>query len=163
MADRIEKEILLRAPLDRVWRAISESRQFGQWFGARFEGEFAAGEWLDGTIASTAVDEEVAHMQEPHAGTPFRILVVRVEPQHHLSFKWHPYPPDENADVAGAPMTLVSFDLEQRADGVLLKIVESEFDQIPLERRAAAFTANEGGWSIQSRLIEKYLAQARPE
>jgi uncharacterized protein YndB with AHSA1/START domain len=163
MTDRIEKEVLLRAPLDRVWRAISDSRQFGEWFGARFEGEFVAGEWLNGTIAATAVDAEVARMQEPYAGTPFRILVVRVEPPRHLSFKWHPYPPEEGGDSEEAPMTLVSFDLREREDGVVLEIVEAGFDRIPLERRAAAFTSNEQGWTMQSRLIGKYLARERPE
>jgi uncharacterized protein YndB with AHSA1/START domain len=163
MTDRIEKEVLLRAPLSRVWDAISDARQFGLWFGARFDGEFVAGAWLHGTIAATTVDSEIAAMQEPHAGTPFRILVERVEPMRHLSFKWHPYAVDQNADYAREPMTLVSFALEERPDGVLLRIVESGFEQIPLERRAAAFTANEGGWTHQSRLIEKYLAQIAPE
>ena len=40
----------------------------------------------------------------------------------------------------------------------MLTVTESGFDQIPIERRAKAFAANEGGWAAQMKLIEKYLA-----
>jgi uncharacterized protein YndB with AHSA1/START domain len=157
MTDRIEKTVVLRAPLERVWRAIGDSQQFGQWFGARFEGPFVAGQPLKGKIVPTSMDAEIAQLQKPHEGTPFEVVVVRVDPPHHLSFKWHPYAKDVN--TAHEPMTLVAFDLEPHADGVLLTITESGFDGIPLDRRAAAFKANEGGWTMQARLIERYVAQ----
>lgn len=157
MTDRIEKTVVLRAPLERVWRAIGDSQQFGQWFGARFEGPFVAGQPLKGKIVPTSMDAEIARLQKPHEGTPFEVLVVRVDPPKHLSFKWHPYAKD--VDTADEPMTLVSFDLEPHADGVLLTITESGFDGIPLDRRAAAFKANEGGWTMQARLVERYVAQ----
>jgi uncharacterized protein YndB with AHSA1/START domain len=157
--DRIEKQILLRAPQDRVWRAISEAQQFGSWFGMRLSGPFIAGAHLTGHIAPTTVDAEVAKAQEPYAGMAFDFLVERIEPMRLFSFRWHPYAVERSVDYSKEPTTLVEFVLEPQSDGTLLTITESGFDRIPLERRAQAFQANEGGWEAQTHLIEKYLAR----
>ena len=155
--DRIEKRMILRAPRERVWRALSEAKQFGSWFGVEFEGEFAAGTRLTGRIAPTKVDPEVAKLQQPYTGFPFEFHIERIEPMSLFSFRWHPHAVDRGADYSAEPMTLVEFRLEDVAQGTLLRITESGFDRIPLERRAKAFTSNEGGWTHQLKLIEKYL------
>ena len=157
--DRIEKKILLRAPLERVWGAISDARQFGKWFGVAFDGPFVAGALLTGKIEPTTVDPEVAKLQEPHRGTAFAFTVDGVEPMRRFSFRWHPFAVDSGADYSKEPTTLVVFELTAAPDGVLLTITESGFDSIPLHRRAEAFASNEGGWEHQTRLIAKYLAQ----
>jgi uncharacterized protein YndB with AHSA1/START domain len=157
--DRIEKQIVLRAPRDRVWRAISEAKQFGAWFGVELDGEFAPGARLTGRIAPTKVDPGVARLQQPHAGLPIEWRVERIEPMRLLSFRWHPGAVDRSIDYSSEPMTLIEFQLETVAEGTLLTITESGFDRIPLERRAKAFTGNEGGWTHQLKLIEKYLDQ----
>jgi uncharacterized protein YndB with AHSA1/START domain len=157
--DRIEKRIILRAPHERVWRAISEAKQFGTWFGVEFDGEFAAGTRLTGRIVARKVDPEVAKLQQPYIGLPFEFHVERNEPMSLLSFRWHPSAVDRNADYSAEPMTLVEFRLQEVPQGTLLTITESGFDRIPLERRAKAFTSNEGGWTHQLKLIEKYLGQ----
>jgi uncharacterized protein YndB with AHSA1/START domain len=156
--DRIEKKILLRAPRERVWKAISDSRQFGTWFGVTFDAPFAVGTQLIGKITPTAVDPEVAKLQKPHEGKPFTCWVERIEPMSLFSFRWHPYAVDPKADYAKEPTTLVQFELQEAQGGTLLTISESGFEKIPLERRAAAFAANDAGWSHQSQLIQKYLA-----
>jgi uncharacterized protein YndB with AHSA1/START domain len=157
--DRIEKSVLLRAPRERVWRAISDSKQFGSWFGVEFDGPFVPGESIVGKITPTSVDAEVAKMQEPYKGVRFEFAVDRVEPMRLFSFRWHPAAVDSNVDYSKEPSTLVAFQLEEVADGTKLTVTESGFDQIPIERRAKAFAANEGGWAAQMTLIEKYLAQ----
>ena len=81
----------------------------------------------------------------------------RIEPERVFAFRWHPYAIDPTKDYSQEPTTLVTFELSPVAGGTLLKISESGFDRVPLERRADAFTANEGGWEHQSKLIEKYL------
>jgi uncharacterized protein YndB with AHSA1/START domain len=156
-SDRIEKEVTLRAPLDRVWRAISNADEFGRWFGVRFDGPFVAGESVRGVITPTEVDDEVAAAQEPHAGKASVWHIVAVEPQQRLAFRWHPYAVEPGADYDDEPTTLVEFTLTETADGVLLQIVESGFDKIPADRRAAAFEANSGGWEAQTKLVRKYL------
>jgi uncharacterized protein YndB with AHSA1/START domain len=156
--DRIEKSVLLRAPRERVWRAISDAKEFGSWFGAELDGPFVAGARLTGRIVPTTVDADVAKAQEPHRGMTFAFFVERVEPMRLLSFRWHPFAIDPEVDYSNEPTTLVEFELEDSAGGTEVRITESGFDQIPIERRAKAFAANDEGWAAQAKLIEKYLA-----
>src|SRR5689334_3324138 len=142
--DRLEKKVLLRAALDRVWDAITDAEKFGSWFGVKFDGAFTPGARIIGRIAPTKVDPEVAKLQEPHAGKPFEFRVHQIEPMKRFSFYWHPYAIDPAADYSQEPMTLVSFELEQASGGTALTITESGFEQIPLARRAEAFKANDG-------------------
>ena len=158
--DRIEKKILLRAPLKRVWSALSEATEFGTWFGMKFDGHFTPGARVRGTIVGTKVDSEVAKAQKQYQGIPFEITIDRMEPERLFSFRWHPNAVEPGVDYSHEPTTLVVFTLEQVANGVMLTVTESGFDQIPLERRARAFTANEQGWGMVVKLIEKYLVQA---
>ena len=157
VSDRIEKKITLRAPVERVWRAISDARAFGTWFGVEFDGPFVAGARMKGRIVPTKVDPEVAKLQEPHTGKSFEFTIDRIEPERLFSFRWHPFAIDPAVDYSKEPATLVVFELRAAEGGTLLTVTESGFDRIPLERRAKAFAANEGGWEHQTRLIEKYL------
>lgn len=156
--DRIEKKVLLRASRDRVWHAISDSAQFGSWFGMEFDGPFIAHTRLTGRIIPTTVDPETAKLQQPYAGKPVEIVVDRIEPMRRFAFRWHPFAINPQVDYSKEPMTLILFELADVADGILLTITESGFDKIPLERRALAFAADEGGWEKQTQLIRKYLA-----
>jgi len=156
--DRIEKQVVLRAPLDRVWRAISDSQEFGRWFGVRVDGPFVAGTSVAATIIGTTVDEEVAELQRPHAGAKATWQIVAVEPPRRFAYRWHPFAVDPGVDYGAEPTTLVEFTLSPTTDGVLLSIVESGFDAIPAARRSAAFEANSGGWAKQVELVRKYLA-----
>lgn len=157
--DRIVKHILLKAPRERVWRAISDHKQFGAWFGMAFDAPFAPGAKITGRLVPTQVDPEVAKSQEPYAGMAFDFSIERIEPMDLFSFRWHPYAVDPDADYSKEPMTLIVFELKDEAGGTRLTITESGFDKIPLARRAEAFAANEGGWEAQTQLIRKYLAQ----
>jgi hypothetical protein len=103
-------------------------------------------------------DPEVAKLQKPHEGKPFDIVVDRVEPEGLFSFRWHPYAIEPGVDYSKEPMTLVMFELEDAGGDTRLTLTESGFDGIPLDRRAQAFAANQGGWSHQTQLIAKYLA-----
>lgn len=158
--DKIEKQVLLRAPRERVWRAISDAAEFGTWFGVELDAPFSPGSIVPARTVPTQVDAEVAKAQAAHAGTPFEIKVERIEPESLFSFRWHPYQPEGGGDFDRAPSTLVEFALEEHADGTLLTITESGFDGIPLAKRAEAFASNEEGWAIQATLIAKYLARA---
>ncbi len=155
--DKIEKKVILRAPISRVWSAVSDSKQFGAWFGMAFEGPFIAGQKITGHIQPTTVDPEVAKLQEPHTGTRSEFTIERIEPERLFSFRWHPFAIDPLQDYSNEATTLVVFELCEVDGGTLLTITESGFSRIPLERRAKAFAANEGGWQHQTRLIEKYL------
>jgi uncharacterized protein YndB with AHSA1/START domain len=145
--DRIEKRILLRAPRARVWRALTDAQQFGEWFGVRIDGSFALG---------TRVLGQVLHKGYEHV--QFEIAVERVEPERVFAWKWHPHPIDPATDYSEEPTTQVVFELEEAEEGTLLTVVESGFDSIPLARRLEAYRSNEGGWEIQMKAIERYVS-----
>jgi len=160
--DRIEKKILLRAPLERVWRAISDSKQFGSWHGVEFDGPFIAGAGMVGRVVPSTVDvdADVAENRKQYEWTPFSISVERIEPMRFFSMRWYPFDEESGVDYSKEPWTLVEFRLEQVAGGTMLTITESGFDAIPLDQRAKALTNHEQGWAAQGNLIEKYLAMA---
>ena len=157
--DKIEKQVTLRAPLAKVWHAIADSKQFGAWFGLEAGGPFVAGTTLNVRIAPTQVDPDIAKGQQPYAGTPFELIVDTIDPMRRFAFRWHPFAVDKSVDFSNEPTTLVTFDLEEVSGGTKLTITESGFDKLPLERRAKAFAANDGGWTKQIELITKYLAR----
>jgi uncharacterized protein YndB with AHSA1/START domain len=158
--DRIEKKVILRAPLKRVWRAVSDAREFGSWFGVEFDGPFAPGAPLTGKVVPTKADAEIAKTQKVYEGAKFAFTVDRIEPERLISFRWHPFAVEPGVDYSSEPTTLIVFELEESASGTWLTISESGFDGIPLARRAKAFTMNDQGWTAQMKLIEKHLAHA---
>lgn len=155
--DRIEKKILLRAPRNRVWRALADSGEFGTWFGIRFDGPFTPGAALTGVLVGTKADPEVAKAQKRHEGLHMEITIERTEPERLFSFRWHPFAIDPAVDYSAEPTTLVEFVLEDAPGGIMLTVTESGFDRIPLGRRAKAFEANEGGWSVMVKVCEAHL------
>lgn len=157
MTNRIEKNAVLKASLERVWRAISDASEFGTWFGMTLDGPFVEGATVTAVMAMTAVDEAVAEQQEPHAGKPFPLHVVAVEPQRRFAFRWNPLQEPEFAELT----TLVEFTITEVEDGVLLEIVESGFDALPESRRAAAFADHSGGWATQLDLVGRYVTSAQ--
>lgn len=146
--DRIEKEILLRAPRGRVWRALTDAAEFGAWFRVKLAGPFKVGEWLEGQITYPGYE----HLS-------FAALVVKLEPETVFSFRWHPNEADAKARRSlEAATTLVEFRLEPAPGGTRLTVSESGFDALPPERRAVAFRENEQGWSTQLGNIERHVA-----
>lgn len=154
--DRIEKNVLLHAPLTRVWRALSDSAEFGSWFGMRVDGPFEPGRRLRAVVVPTTADPQVAEAQKPYEGMSFELTIERMEPERLFSFRWS-HDVESAADSSAQPTTLVEFTLQRLEDGVLLTVTESGFDQIPLASRAKLFAENEQGWAMQMRLIKAHL------
>jgi len=165
--DRIEKQVTLRAPVSRVWRAIADAQEFGRWFGFTLEGAFTPGKPMkgtfDGQIDEAAIMEAQKKMGVPPAGVKLPAgstvlcTVERIEPERYFSFRWVPYGIDADADPEREPTTLVEFRLEPVAEGTRLTIVESGFDRVPAHRRARAFRMNEGGWAAQVENLRKHV------
>jgi uncharacterized protein YndB with AHSA1/START domain len=148
MTDRIEKQIVLRAPIARVWRAVSDSKEFGTWFGAALpERQFVAGAHVRATITSKGYEH-----------VTLDIRIERMEPPHLLEYRWHPNAIDPSVDYEQEPTTLVTFRLEEIEEGTCLTITESGFDALPEHRRADAFRGNESGWASQLRNVERHVA-----
>jgi uncharacterized protein YndB with AHSA1/START domain len=158
--DHIEKKVVIRAPRDRVWKALTDSREFGRWFGATFEGPFVAGQSLRGVISPSelATPEETA--SHPYLGQPMTFQVERIDPPHRFSYRWQPLEGRTHPDPSLAPSTLVEFTLEETPDGTLLTVVESGFSRIPAAHRKPAYESHEGGWGIQVQRIRVHIEQA---
>jgi hypothetical protein len=97
---------------------MTDSHQFGAWFGVRFPGPFKEGERIIGSIAPTTVDPEVAAMQKPHEGRSFDITIERIEPEKLFAVRWHPFAIDPILDYSKEPTTLVEFALKEVPGGV---------------------------------------------
>jgi len=148
-SDRIEREIVMRAPRSSVWRAITEAKEFGKWFGVEITDSFVPGAPARGRITYPGYE----HLT-------FEVYVERMEPEQLFSFRWHPYAIDLKQDYSKEPTTLVVFELEEVPDGTRLKVTESGFDQVPVARRAEAFRMNSQGWAEQVQNIARYVGQA---
>ncbi|HVW24722.1 MAG TPA: SRPBCC family protein [Polyangiaceae bacterium] len=146
-SQRIEKKALLRAPRTRVWRAITNAEEFGTWFRAKLDTDFAPGKHLVGRITYPGYE----HLR-------FELFVERLEPETYFSFRWHPHAVDPKVDYSDEPTTLVEFRLEDAEGGTWLTIVESGFERIPAERRALAFRMNDEGWGIQLDNVKQHVA-----
>ncbi len=145
--DRIEKKIVLKAPRARVWRALSDSNEFGRWFGAKLESSFAPGARVQGQITLKGYEHVKMDM-----------TIERIEPERLLSYRWHPYAIETGVDYSAEPTTLVEFTLEEIPGGTELTVVESGFDRIPGARRAEAFRMNDHGWAGQLKNIERHVS-----
>ena len=150
--DRIEREIVLSAPRERVWRALTDVRQFNEWFGVTLTSPFAPGAEVKGQITNRGYE----HLT-------MTLWVETMEPERYFAFRWHPYAVEAGVDYSAEPTTLVSFTLEDVAGGTRLTIVESGFDAIPASRRAKAFSMNSAGWDGQVKNIQKFLASGAAE
>jgi len=144
--DRIEKNVTLKAPRSRVWRAIANSKEFGEWFRVKLDGVFKEGETIRGSLLHPGYEHMTMEM-----------MVEKIEPERYFSYRWHPYAIDPKVDYSSEPTTLVEFSLAETKDGTELTIVESGFDRIPLARRAEAYRMDDQGWTGQIKAIAKYV------
>jgi uncharacterized protein YndB with AHSA1/START domain len=148
MENQIEKRIELASPVSRVWRALTDSRQFGEWFLVKMDGPFVAGQPAAGQI--THPGYEHVRMQ---------IVVKAIEPETLFSFTWHPYAVDPKVDYSQEESTLFEFRLQPTSGGTLLTVTESGFDKIPAARRAEAVLRNDSGWAQQMKNIQAYVSK----
>lgn len=146
MSDRIEKTIELKAPVSKVWKALTDYREFGTWFRVKLEGPFVAGQVSRGKITYPGCEHMV-----------WQAIVQKIEPEQYFSFTWHPYAIDPKQDYSQEIPTLVEFRLQKNGDGTRLSLTESGFDKVPAHRRAEAFRMNEGGWAIQMENIRGHV------
>ena len=146
MNDRIEKRIELEAPVARVWRALTDYKEFGQWFRVALEGPFVPGQVARGRITHPGYEHVI-----------WQAVVQKMEPERLFSFTWRPYAIDPNVDYSQEEPTLVEFKLEPTPSGTLLVLTESGFDKVPANRRAEAFRMNDGGWTAQMENIRRHV------
>jgi uncharacterized protein YndB with AHSA1/START domain len=145
--NEIRKQLLIKAPQARVWAAIADAGQFGEWFRVRLDSPFVVGQPTTGHITYPGWE----HVR-------FTLVTEAIEPPTRFACRWHPYAIDMSRDYSAEPMTLVEFLLEPRDGGTLVTVVESGFDRLPPERIAEAFRMHERGWAEQLDNIRAHVA-----
>jgi uncharacterized protein YndB with AHSA1/START domain len=148
MSNGIEKRVELKAPVSRVWRALTDHREFGEWFRVKLDRPFVPGEVSRGHITHPGYE----HLK-------WEATVQKMEPERLFSFTWHPYAVDPKVDYSAEPATLVEFRLEPKDGGTVLVVIETGFDAIPEHRRIEAFRMNDGGWAQQMTNIKRHVEQ----
>ena len=138
MTDRIDKTIDLAAPIERVWRAVTDPAEFGQWFRVSLDGPFVPGAVTRGHVTYPGYEHLVWEAE-----------IVALEPMRLFSYLWHPHPIDPAVDYSAESRTLVEFRLAAIEGGTRLEITESGFDALPPHRRDEAWRGNDGGWTVQ--------------
>ena len=146
MTDRIEKSIELNAPIERVWRALTDHEEFGKWFRVKLDGPFVPGEIARGRITYPGYE----HLK-------WEATVKQMEEPRLFSFTWHPYAVDPDVDYSGETPTLVEFRLQPTSKGTRLTLVESGFDAVPKKRMPEAMRMNDGGWTEQMKNIQAHV------
>ncbi len=149
--DRVERQLVIQAPRERVWRALSTAEEFGAWFGARLQGQtFAPGQRVRGPITICNYEHVM-----------FDVIIERMEPPALLTYRWHPYAVDPTVDYELEERTLVTFTLQELAGpATLVTVVESGFDRLAPERRLQAFPMNDRGWAAQLDNIARHVRPA---
>lgn len=144
--DKIEREITVSAPIERVYAAITQPEQFIKWWPRAIEGKLLAGERpvLDFGEFGKCV-----------------FLIVAMQPHSYFAFRWAQGAASEKealADPLTQPNTLVEFRLEKISSGTRVRVIESGLASLPDENYERAGSAAEG-WRILMGLLEKYLAE----
>jgi len=148
--DRIRKELIVPAPPGRVWRALADAREFGEWFRVDLGGaSFVPGQ----EIAGKLLEEGFEHIA-------WRVTIEQMLPERLFSFRWHPFAIDPGVDYAREPMTLVQFQLGPAPGGTRLVIVESGFAGLLRTRRDEAYRMHDQGWSIQCERIAAHVGRS---
>jgi uncharacterized protein YndB with AHSA1/START domain len=145
MKNSIEKEIILKAPVSKVWRALTDYKQFGEWFDWKVDRPFVPGGASGGRISCTGHEQYL------------ELTVQKIEPETYFSYTWHPYAVDPNIDYSKETPTLVEFRLEPKGGGTLLTVKESGFEKIPKQRLEEALRQNTRGWEFKVEDLQKYV------
>jgi uncharacterized protein YndB with AHSA1/START domain len=136
MQDTIEREVLIRAPIERVWEIVTTPEHMGRWFGD-------AGATRSGDVITMAWEE--------HGEAELEI--VREEPPTVFAYRW-------DANVKEAGRTLVEFTLAEEPSGTRVRVVESGFAALaaPAAVRDELREGNTRGWEHELGDLERYAA-----
>ncbi|HEU0118544.1 MAG TPA: SRPBCC family protein [Alphaproteobacteria bacterium] len=146
MENSIHKRIEIKAPVSRVWKALTDYREFGAWFGVKVDAPFVVGKPATGEKTSGGCD-----------GKPWNAVIVKMEPERLFSYTWHPWSSGELSP--GEKPNLVEFVLEPTKIGTLLKVTETGFASLPQARYDESFPKHTEGWTKQVENVANHIAQ----
>jgi len=144
--DRIEKVVELSAPVSRVWSALTDHIQFGEWFRVRLDGPFAVGATTTGNITYPG-----------HEDMKWVSVTEEITPERRFVFSWPPSAVDPDTTYSADAKVTVEFDLEPTERGTRLTITETGFTHFPVRKRLDILRSNAEGWDIQAKNIADYV------
>jgi uncharacterized protein YndB with AHSA1/START domain len=146
----IQEIVDIAAPPGRVWQALTDFRQFGEWFMVKLNEPFAPGSRSTGVTTYPGYE-----------GFEWLATVDTMDPERLFTFRWHHNDAVADAPLHEQPTTLVSFDLQNIDAGTRLTITESGFSAIPESCRAQTIASNTEGWKLQAQNIASYVTKNR--
>jgi uncharacterized protein YndB with AHSA1/START domain len=134
MIDTIEREVLIAAPIERVWDVVTRPEHMGRWFGD----------------AGAERDGDVIRMRWQDYGEA-ELRIVRSERPHVFAWRW-------DANVKGIGDTLVEFTLSPDGDGTRVHVIESGFASLAATDtvRDEAREGNVRGWKSELDELVQY-------
>jgi uncharacterized protein YndB with AHSA1/START domain len=146
--DRIERETVINAPLERVWTLITDAEHLGRWFGD-------AGAEIDLRPGGEIVLRWAEH------GTS-RGRIVAVEPHTRFAYRWAPFKVPGGVEPVDGNSTLVEFTLQPEGESTRLRVVESGFASLATseEQRAKNHAGNTRGWQYELDELRDYAEKA---
>lgn len=144
--NEIRREIMINAPMERVWELISEP---GWWVNS---GEIRAHE-----ITEVPGQDNVVRVTDPEYGD-FTLEIVASRPPHEIAYRWLGGAGDGESAVVS---TLITFTTQETDDGVLLQVVESGWADVePSEKVASEYQENAHGWAVELHAAQKHLERS---
>ena len=147
MAGSIEKSVHIEAPVELVWRMVTQPDQVVRWFADEIDLQATPG--YEGSM--TFRPESGGTVQVP-------ITVETVEAPRRFTYRWH-----HGAATAAAPAnsTLVEFTLTAEDDGTRLRVVETGHDGLgwPVDQQEAYVDDHNDGWSTHLGRLEQLFAR----
>ena len=145
--DQIQKIVDLEAPVARVWRAITDHEEFGQWFRVRLDSPFEVGTTTTGQITSPG-----------HEHIKWVSVTEQMVPEQLFVFSWPPSAVDPDTEYEADAKVIVEFRLEPTDRGTRLTITESGLLQFPESKRLDVLRSNQAGWDIQAKHVAAHVA-----
>ncbi len=144
--DRIEKVVDLKAPVARVWSALTDHREFGEWFRVSLDGPFQVGALTTGRMTFPGCE----HMK-------WESVTEELVEERLFAFSWPPSAIDPDTEYDVGAKVVVEFRLQAIYGGTRLTIVESGFLQFPESKRLEVLRSNQEGWNIQAQHIATHV------
>ena len=145
--DRIEKVVDLKAPVSRVWRALTDHEEFGKWFRVRLDGPFEVGVTTTGNITYPG-----------HEHMKWESVTEQMEPERLFVFSWPPSAVDPETSYGEDAKVIVEFRLQPIESGTRLTITETGFLQFPESKRLEVLRSNQEGWDIQAKNVAAHVS-----
>lgn len=139
--DKIEQQITINAPVERVWKALTSAEGLQKWYA------------FGGAKIDLRAGGNLSFQWDEHGEYPG--IVETVEPQKRFAFRFAPFTPDTPPEPGNA--TVVDITLSPTNDTTLVQLTESGYNSLnlPQEETAQNYETSKGAWADSLELLKK--------